>query len=43
MYFSIFGQDSLNGNVVNEQGTKVVWNIESISLCQIKYRIVFDI
>ncbi len=23
MYFSIFGQDSLNGNVVNEKGAKV--------------------
>ncbi len=23
-HFSIFGQDSLNGNVVNEKGTKVV-------------------
>ncbi len=23
MYFSIFGQDSLNGKVVNEKGTKM--------------------
>ncbi len=43
MHFSIFGQDSLNGKVINEKGTKVMQNIESISMCKIKYRIVFDI
>ncbi len=47
MHFSIFGQDSLNGKVVNEKGTK--WcEISKVyqyakSICKIKYRIMFDI
>ncbi len=41
MHFSIFDQDSLNGKW--KRNKSEVWNIESISICKIKYRIVFDI